>query len=108
MVGDKHTVLKSLIVVPSSIFLMVVAYALGQWMGVTPHVVLTYMIGAVISAWGLSAVYDKVVLRKVDKQLYQVLAKQQRRINQLERAVRRLERINGIQKSVSIQKRDKK
>lgn len=95
---DRNTILKSLAVISSCVFLLVVAYCAGVFLGVTPHVAMTYMTGGTMIAWTVSTLYDRIVLKRVDRQAYRSLASLQNEVKELSKSVKELEKLNGTQK----------
>lgn len=96
---SRHVILKSLAVVTSSILILVVASFVGSYLGVVPHVAMTYMTGGIMASWAISSAYDRIVLKKVDKQIYRTVQLQQEDIKSLKRSVKELERFNGTEKA---------
>lgn len=95
---NRHLVLKSLVVVTFSLFVLVLAYFGGVWLEVTPHVALTYMTGGIIASWSASTMYDRIVMKKVDRQVYKNVASQSEDISKLKNDVRELQELNGTYK----------
>lgn len=96
---DRHTLLKSLAVITACIFLLVLAYCAGVFLGVTPHVAMTYMTGGTMIAWTISELYDRMVFKRVDRQTYKSIRELQEQTKRLTKSVKELEKLNGTQKA---------
>lgn len=93
---NRHLILKSVAVIITSMALLVATYYLGGLFGYTPHVVLSYFTGGIVSAWSVSAFYDKVVLRRNERPMHLLYRAQSAEITRLQDRVSELERLGDI------------
>lgn len=104
---NQHLILKSFAVIVTSLLLLVLTYYLAGLFGYTPHVILAYFSGGIISAWSVSSIYDRIVLKKLDTRLYRVVSKQGREIVRLRKQVEELEELIGTSRNTYFGERKK-